>query len=105
VNPASAGSLIRVYATGLGQMYPAGQDGLVVISGAAPAAPALPLTAQVGGLSATVTSAAGMPGLVLEVVQLNIALPQQHLAAGAASLTVQINGQNSQPGITIAVRQ
>jgi uncharacterized protein (TIGR03437 family) len=103
-NPAPAGSVIQVYATGLGQMSPAGQDGLLAGDATAPMSPALQVTAQIGGQDAAVIHAGSTPGLIEEVVQLNITVPPQHVASGAASLVVQAGGQNSQPGITVAVQ-
>lgn len=103
-NPAPAGSVIRVFATGLGQMSPAGQDGFVVAGAAVPMSPPLQVAAQIGGQDAAVIYAGGTPGLIDEIVQLNITLPQQHLLSGPVSLAVQAGGQNSQPGITVAIR-
>ena len=103
-NPAAAGSVIQVYATGLGQMSPPGQDGLIVTDTAAPPSPVLPVTAQIAGQDAAVAYAYRAPGLLEEVVQLNIAVPQQHQVSGIVPLVVQTDGQSSQPGITIAVR-
>jgi uncharacterized protein (TIGR03437 family) len=102
-NPAAAGSVIHVYATGLGQMSPAGQDGLVVTGAATPLALAAQVTAQIGGQPANVVSAGSTPGLIDEVVQLSITVPQPQSSAGAVSLVVKAGGQNSQPGITVAV--
>jgi uncharacterized protein (TIGR03437 family) len=102
-NPASAGSAIRVYATGLGQMSPAGQDGLFMAGTAVPP-PALPVTARIAGEAVAVTYASRAPGLLEEVVQLYIGIPQQHPLSGEVPLVVEAGGQNSQPGITVAVR-
>ena len=103
-NPAHAGSVIRVYATGLGQLSPAGQDGLAVPAGAAPMSPAQQVTAQIAGEAAAVNYVGSTPGLIDEVAQLSIAVPQQHLPSGALLLVVQVGGQSSQPGISVAVQ-
>jgi uncharacterized protein (TIGR03437 family) len=103
-NPASAGSVVRLYATGLGQTSPSGVDGLLVAGGAAPMSATLQVTAQVAGEAATVTYAGSTPGLIDEVSQVNITLPLQHVPSGMVPLVVQVGGQSSQPGITIAVQ-
>ncbi len=103
-NPAGPGSVIRVYATGLGQMSPAGQDGLVVAGPAVPPSPVLPAEVQLGGEATPFTYASRAPGLLEEVVELDIAVPQQHQFSGEIPVVVETDGQNSQPGITVMLR-
>jgi len=103
-NPAAAGSVIRVYATGLGQMSPAGQDGFVVAGTAVPLSPAMTVTAQLAGRPVAVSFDSRVPGLLEEVVQLNLAVPGQDPLSGTVPLVVAAGGQNSQPGITVSVR-
>jgi uncharacterized protein (TIGR03437 family) len=102
-NPAGPGSVIRVYATGLGQMSPAGQDGLVVTGPAVPT-PVLPVTVQLGGEATPFTYPSRAPGLLEEVVELDIAVPQQPQLSGEVPVVVETGGQNSQPGITVMIR-
>ncbi len=102
-NPAAPGSAVTVYMTGAGQTTPAGVDGLVSQDPGALARPSLPVTAQIGGVAATVLYAGNSVGIVSGVVQLNLAVPPG-LPAGAQPVTVRIGSFVSQAGITIAVQ-
>jgi uncharacterized protein (TIGR03437 family) len=98
--PAQPGSFVSLYATGLGQTNPGGQDGV-------PTSSPLPLpmqnvTVTVGGKSATVQYAGGAPGIVAGVMQINIQVPDG-LTPGAAEVIINAGGVPSPHGITIAV--
>jgi uncharacterized protein (TIGR03437 family) len=101
-NPAAAGSVIVLYATGGGQTSPIVPDGSVVSAGQLPR-PVLPVTALIGGQPATVLYAGGSPGTVAGVMQVNVQVPGG-LPAGPVPVTLQVGGQSSQSGVTIAVR-
>jgi uncharacterized protein (TIGR03437 family) len=99
-NPANTGSYVSLFATGLGQTNPGGQDGV-------PSTPPLPLplgtvTATIGGKPATVQFAGGAPGLVAGVMQINVQIPSG-LTAGAAEAIITLGGVSSPQGVTIAV--
>jgi uncharacterized protein (TIGR03437 family) len=101
-NPASAGSVVFIYATGEGQTNPAGVDGKP--NGyPAPVPLAEPVTATIGGATASVLYAGGVPGLVAGVLQINVEIPSGIPAASAAPIVLTIGGQASQPGVTVAV--
>jgi uncharacterized protein (TIGR03437 family) len=102
-HPAAAGSVVILYLTGAGQTNPPGSDGLVNTESTVLAQPALPVTAQVGGLPATVAYAGNSVGIVSGVVQVNLVLPAG-LASGPQPVVVRIGSANSQPGVTIAVQ-
>jgi uncharacterized protein (TIGR03437 family) len=72
-NPASTGSLVSLFATGLGQTTPPGQDG-VVASNVLPV-PNLPVSVWIGGVPATVTYAGAAPTMVEGVFQINVTVP------------------------------
>jgi uncharacterized protein (TIGR03437 family) len=79
-NPASRGTELTFFATG---------------------AP-VPVTAEVGGISATVTRRevlAGNSGVLAVTIRVPQAVP-----AGAASLVLSSGGRSSQAGVTVAVR-
>jgi uncharacterized protein (TIGR03437 family) len=101
-NPATAGSVITLWATGAGQLAPTGQDGAVVTAGNLPE-PLLPVTAQVGGQPATVLYAGGGPGLVEGIIQVNLELPSGAPAGPAIPVGLGIGDSSSQTGLTVAV--
>ncbi len=99
-NPAKAGSAVQLYATGLGQTNPPGQDG---VPNASPyPLPVQSVTATVGGKQATVQFAGGAPGLVAGVMQINVQVPAG-LPAGANEVILTQGGVSSPQGVTIAV--
>ena len=99
--PAAAGSIISIFATGLGPVDPAIPQG----------APAplnklsnltLPYSVSIGGRNANVTFAGAAPGLI-GTYQLNVAVPVG-TPSGSNRLVVTVAGNNSQAGVTIQVR-
>jgi uncharacterized protein (TIGR03437 family) len=101
-NPAGAGSVITLWATGAGQSSPAGQDGAVVSASNLPA-PILPVTAQIGGLPASVLYAGGGPGIVEGVIQVDLRVPGGLPARAPASVVLWMGGISSQAGLTVAL--
>jgi uncharacterized protein (TIGR03437 family) len=100
-NPAAAGSIIVLYATGEGQTNPPGVDGKL---GTVPLpAPAQSVTATVGGVSAEVLYAGGYVGGVAGVIQVNLQLPPG-VTGGAVPVTLNVGGANGQAGITVAIQ-
>ena len=102
-NPAAVGSYVFVYATGEGQTTPGGIDGK---PGDAPAPTpiAQPVTATVGGVNAQVQYAGGVPGLVAGVLQVNVLLPSGVATGTSVPVVVNIGGQGTQAGVTLAVK-
>jgi trimeric autotransporter adhesin len=99
--PVKIGNAISLYLTGAGQTNPAGADGQ---PGSGPSAgPILPVTATIGGKTATVQYAGGALGLVAGVVQVNVIVPAGVTAGSAVPVTLQVGTNNTQPGVTIAV--
>ena len=97
-NPAKAGDILLVYATGLGQTSPALTTGTLVA--ASPLSQTAPVTATLGGKAATVVYSAASPGFaglyqvaVTGPVGVTGAIPLQFTLGGAASNTVTINVQ------------
>jgi uncharacterized protein (TIGR03437 family) len=102
-NPAAAGSVIVLYATGGGLTSPLVPDGSVVTTDVLPR-PVLPVTASIGGQPATVLYAGGAPGIAAGVLQVNVQLPDGLAAGSSVPVILTIGGQSSQAGVTIAVR-
>lgn len=101
--PAAAGSVVVLYATGEGQTNPGGSNGKL---GDAPLPTPIgqPVIAMVGGVSARVLYAGGAPGLVAGLLQVNLQLPGNVAAGNAVPVTLSIGGSTSQPGVTLAIR-
>jgi uncharacterized protein (TIGR03437 family) len=101
-NPALPGSVITLWATGAGQLSPAGIDGTVVGTDNLPVT-ALPVLAQVGGQTADVQYSGGAPGLVEGVIQVNVRIPLASPTGAAVPLVLRIGDSSSQSGVTLAV--
>ena len=62
----------------------------------------LPVSATIGGATATVGYAGSAPGLVNGVMLLNLSVPSG--LTGAQALAITVGGVASQTGITVAVK-
>jgi uncharacterized protein (TIGR03437 family) len=103
-SPAAPGSVITLWATGAGQLSPAGIDGAVVAGDNLPR-PVLTVTAQIGGQSAEVLYAGGAPGIVEGVIQVNLRIPRTGQTGAVVPLVLRVgDASTSQPGITVAVQ-
>lgn len=87
-NPAAAGTVVALYATGLGQTNPPGVDG--GIASAVLPVPILPVSVLVGGLPAYVLYAGAAPGSIAGVFQINVRIPP--LAPVGSTILVVIHG-------------
>jgi trimeric autotransporter adhesin len=102
-HPASAGSYVSLYLTGLGQTSPAGQDGVENgYNGAKLSTPVASLTVTIGGKTTTTNYAGAAPLAIAGVTQINALVPTG-LTAGNVAVSVQVGGVSTQPGVTIAV--
>ena len=99
--PASRGSVITIFATGEGQTDPPGQDGKPA---AAPLPrPTLPVSVEIGGITAQVQYAGGAPGLVAGVIQINAQVPATVTPGNTVPVVVKVGQASSQAGVTVAV--
>jgi uncharacterized protein (TIGR03437 family) len=101
-NPAAAGSVVSIYATGAGQTSPAGVTGGV--AGSDPKAPELPVTVTIGGVGATVQYAGSAPGEVEGLMQVNAVVPLGVGPGPAVPVVVSVGGVSSQAGVTVAMK-
>lgn len=101
-NPAAAGSMLVLYATGAGQLNPPGQDGTVVTAANLPQ-PVLPVSVQVGGQPATVLYAGGAPQLVEGVLQINIQLPAG-VTGAQVPVVFAMGSAASRSAVTVAIQ-
>jgi uncharacterized protein (TIGR03437 family) len=98
-NPAHAGELVILYATGLGQVAPA------VATGALPASVAntfAPVTLTIGGISFT-PDFAGLAGCCVGLNQINARVPFGVTSGNAVPVVLNIGGKSSNTA-TIAVQ-
>ena len=101
-NPAKPGDVVVFFGTGEGLLNPVPSDGTIL---AAPApAPRLPVTVTIGGQPAEVLYAAGAPGEVAGVIQINARIPASGVTySHHVPVTWSAGNFSSQDGITIAV--
>src|SRR6185437_3117287 len=98
-NPAAAGSVVAVYATGGGMTIGQNATGRTADVAASLAAP---VSATVGGEPAAVIYAGSAPGEVNGVVQVNIQLPPN--MTGTQPVILTVGGISSPATVTIAIR-
>ena len=92
IHPASAGSIIGLFATGGGALT---TDTLPRV--------ALPVSATMGGLDVQVLYAGVAPGEPEGVIQINVQVPSG-LTPGSAQIVVKIGDASTQPGATLTVK-
>jgi len=103
-NPAAKGSVISLYATGGGQLTPAGVTGTVTPStGTTFPGLQFPVTVTIGGVPATVTYSGAAPGLVSGAIQINVTVPNS-VASGDQPVVITSNSVNSPAAVTVAIQ-
>jgi uncharacterized protein (TIGR03437 family) len=103
-NPASAGSIIQIFATGQGQTSPAGVDGMIEPVTLPLPSPLATAGVTIGGVPATIQYIGAAPGLVAGALQINVIVPPG-VPSGAAPLFLSFGGiGNSQAGLTVAIQ-
>jgi uncharacterized protein (TIGR03437 family) len=100
-HPAARGSLVIVYATGLGQVSPPVSDGDA--PGAVLTSANTPPVVMIGGVSAPVLFA-GLQPQFPGVYQLNITIPTNAPTGNAVPIQIQVGGVTSPATFTIAVQ-
>ena len=93
-NPAAAGSVVVIYATGEGQTMPAGIDGKLALGPIYPA-PKSAVSVSIGGVAADVLYAGAAPSLVAGVMQVNARVPAGAVS-GDNTVTVTVGAAASQ---------
>jgi uncharacterized protein (TIGR03437 family) len=102
-NPANRGSIITVYATGLGAAIPLGEDGGLTGGPALPSA-ALPVTVLIDGQPAEISYAGAAPGMVQGIVQINVRIPDTTTPVYDVRVTVKVGEYSSPTTITLTVQ-
>jgi len=98
---APRGSVIAVYASGLGPVSPAIPQGTPAPTSTL-SQTTMPVTATIAGTPATVMFAGAAPGLI-GVYQVNVQVPLS-VPTGADRIVLSVGGNASQKGVTIQVR-
>jgi uncharacterized protein (TIGR03437 family) len=101
-NPAAIGSVISLFATGLGQTTPAGVDGAV--PGTILPTPNLPVSVLIGGLPAYVLFASAAPSTVEGVFQINVRIPSLAPTGSFVQLVLEAGNTTGAAGVWLAVR-
>jgi uncharacterized protein (TIGR03437 family) len=101
-NPASVGSVISLYATGLGQTTPAGVDG--AIAGPVLPVPILPVSVQIGELPAYVLYVGAAPQTIQGVFQINVRIPPLAPTGSVVLTVLQVGNAFSQANVWLAVQ-
>ena len=101
-NPAAPGSVVALFATGAGATTPAGADG--TLTSAPYPTPNLPVSVTINGETAQVIYAGAAPGLVAGVLQINVVLPADILAATYDQIVVTVGDFSSPSAVTLTVQ-
>lgn len=100
---ATRGQTVVLYVSG------AGATSLPVPNTLIPASPLVyvtsPITVTIGGQPATVVGAAAPPGSVPGLLQVNVTVPSNAPVGPMVPVIINIAGVDSQPGVTMAIRQ
>jgi uncharacterized protein (TIGR03437 family) len=107
-NPAHLGDTILLYITGEGDynstMSP--RTGLIVPDSLSPLPELNPLpTVTIGGAPATVAYAGPLVGSILGLLQINCVVPTSASTGKTVPVIVNINGSDTQAGVTLSIHQ
>jgi uncharacterized protein (TIGR03437 family) len=98
-NPASAGSVITIFATGQGPENPPGEDG--VVDDRILRTPVLPVNLMIGGQTTQLLYAGSGFGQVQGVMQVQAVIPSG--LSGAVPVLLTVGSASSQANVTISV--
>jgi uncharacterized protein (TIGR03437 family) len=102
-NPAPLGSVVAIFATGLGVTKPTSVDG-VLTSAVNPPLVAPPVKVTIGGQNAVVSYQGAAPSLVAGISQINVQIPSNVTPGPAVPVTIAVGGVQSQSSVTVAVK-
>jgi uncharacterized protein (TIGR03437 family) len=97
-NPANVGSVVTLYGTGEGMLFPSGFEGRI----GANERPVQPVNVLIGGIPVTPNYAGVSPGSVVGLLQVNVRIPTG--VSGNVPVILNVGGIASRTGVTIAVR-
>jgi uncharacterized protein (TIGR03437 family) len=102
-NPAPKGSVVTLFATGEGQTNPGGVDGQLAPGALPLPAPLLPVSVDIGNVTADVFYSGAAPTLVAGVFQVNVRIPA-NAPSGSALVGLRVGNATSRPGVTLAIQ-
>jgi uncharacterized protein (TIGR03437 family) len=103
--PEKRGNVVSVYMTGEGQTSPAGVDGAIIppiLS--ALKMPVLPVTATIGGQTATVAYAGSAAGQISGLMQVNVVIPANAPVGNSVPIVITVGTVASQASVTVAIQ-
>jgi uncharacterized protein (TIGR03437 family) len=100
-NGAAPGSVVTMYATGMGTTNPALPDGTAPQNSSVK--PVLAVSATIDGQPAEVVSAFAAPGM-LGILQVSVQVPASAHTGAAIPVMLQVGNSQSQPGVTMATQ-
>ena len=100
-NAAALGSVVTMYATGMGTTNPALPDGIAPQNSSVK--PVLAVSATIDGLPAQIVSAFAVPGM-LGILQVSVQVPASAHTGAAIPVLLQVGSSQSQPGVTMATQ-
>lgn len=101
-NPAAAGSLVTLWASGLGSLIPQPADGALVTGSPLPVLQ-FPVSVSVGGQPAQILYQGPAPVAPAGLYQINCVVPAG-LPPGPAAVVLTSDGRATQPNLTIALQ-
>jgi uncharacterized protein (TIGR03437 family) len=100
--PAHPGSVVVLWGTGEGITDPGGVDGRPALD--VLPKPLAPVSAQIGGLPASVLYAGAAPGAIPGLIQINARMSPDVTPGNNVPVSVKVGSLASQQGVTVAVR-
>ncbi len=102
-NPAAAGSVVMIYATGAGLVSPRRPDGSITGTDEL-AKPLGKVAVWIGGAQAEVLYSGAAPDLVSGMLQVNARIPTGITTGPSVPVLLDVDGSKSQSGVTMAVQ-
>jgi uncharacterized protein (TIGR03437 family) len=99
-NPATVNSVLMVFGTGFGLTQTPLADGQTA---GGPAPLALPVSATIGGVAATVTYAGAAPNQIAGLTQINILLPDGLPSNPNTPIALTVANVTTPPGVTVSI--
>lgn len=103
--PASKGSYLSLFVTGVGLNSEPETGAITAVGSAAPwtPQPLLPVAVEIGGQAAEVSFNGDAPNMISGVMQVNVKIPAS-APSGSAPIVVAVGGKRSPAGVTVSVR-
>jgi uncharacterized protein (TIGR03437 family) len=100
--PATKGSILVLYATGIAPRLPIPPDGFVAVEPSGNSIAGISL--MLGDAPAEILYAGYAPGLVIGIVQINARVPETTPTGKAVPVTIKLNNATSPAGVTLNIK-